>query len=391
MSSLRSEGKCELIKETMSRRGRIQATIKLQKTDRIPVAPHIGQFAVQHSGLSPYQALRKKDLLFESIWKLWVELGGWDAGETISPWLLMRTTPGAVKTAWQMHGTGADYVTEPQYIEREEITIKDYDKIINRGWSGFLEEFLPRTLGRSLSEVKELEERAIIQFKEEDKYWEERGVPLLYFSGTFAMTPMHILSPYRSFPQFTMDLFRCPEKVVAAMDAMVSDLIEITINNQKRCGVTAITIACERGNTDFYSPKFYERFDFPYLKRMVDAFVSEGFITLLFWESNWTQNLHYLKEMPKARCVLGTDGTTNLFKAKEILRNHMCIYGDVPPDLLQLGAPSDVEGYVKRLIDVVGDGGGFILSSGSWVPAKAKLENVRIMIDTAKRYLPRSW
>ncbi|MFC1944600.1 uroporphyrinogen decarboxylase family protein, partial [Chloroflexota bacterium] len=83
---------------------------------------------------------------------------------------------------------------------------------------------------------------------------------------------------------------------------------------------------------------------------------------------------------------LGSDGTTDIFKAKEILRDHMCILGNVPPDLLQLGTVHDVESYCKRLIDIVGEGGGFIMGTGSEVPTKAKFGNLKAMIDIVKTY-----
>ncbi len=43
----------------------------------------------------------------------------------------------------------------------------------------------------------------------------------------------------------------------------------------------------------------------------------------------------------------------------------------------------------KHLIDVVGRGGGFILSSGCEVPYNAKAENVAALIETGKTHLPR--
>jgi uroporphyrinogen-III decarboxylase len=39
-----------------------------------------------------------------------------------------------------------------------------------------------------------------------------------------------------------------------------------------------------------------------------------------------------------------------------------------------------------KLIQEVGEGGGFILSSGCSVPVDAKTENVKAMIDTAKKH-----
>ncbi len=86
--------------------------------------------------------------------------------------------------------------------------------------------------------------------------------------------------------------------------------------------------------------------------------------------------------------MLDLDGSTDIFKAKQLLSGHMCIMGDVPPGLLSLGSREQVVDYCKKLIDVVGADNGFILSSGCSVPINAKPENVRAMIDTAKTYYP---
>jgi uroporphyrinogen-III decarboxylase len=43
---------------------------------------------------------------------------------------------------------------------------------------------------------------------------------------------------------------------------------------------------------------------------------------------------------------------------------------------------------VRKLIDVVGEGNGFILSTGCDCPVDAKFENVKAMIDTGKSYHP---
>jgi uroporphyrinogen-III decarboxylase len=68
----------------------------------------------------------------------------------------------------------------------------------------------------------------------------------------------------------------------------------------------------------------------------------------------------------------------------------MCISGDVSAALLSLGTPEDVEEYCRRLIDKVGRGGGFILTTGCECPVDAKFENVKKIIDVAKEY-PGNW
>ncbi len=121
---------------------------------------------------------------------------------------------------------------------------------------------------------------------------------------------------------------------------------------------------------------------------MIEAFTKEGLITVTHLDTDYTKNLPYFKDLPPRKVVVELDSTSDIFKAKEILRGHCCIAGDVPAALTSLGTPEEVEAYCKKLIDVVGDGGGFILSTGCTCPADCKIENLQAMVDTAKSYRP---
>jgi uroporphyrinogen-III decarboxylase len=150
-------------------------------------------------------------------------------------------------------------------------------------------------------------------------------------------------------------------------------------------------LVLERGGCFYYPLRIFERFEFPYLKKMVEAFAAEGLLTVMHFDQDWTLNLPYLKELPKKKCICELDSTTDIFKAKEILGNHMCIMGDVPASITSIGTPAEMEAYCKKLIDLVGKGKtGFILSSGCTIPADAKFENFKVMVDTPKNYLPAS-
>jgi uroporphyrinogen-III decarboxylase len=60
----------------------------------------------------------------------------------------------------------------------------------------------------------------------------------------------------------------------------------------------------------------------------------------------------------------------------------MCISGDVPASLLSLGKADEVRDYCKRLIDEIGRGGGFMLTTGCECPIDVKPENLRAMVET---------
>ena len=75
---------------------------------------------------------------------------------------------------------------------------------------------------------------------------------------------------------------------------------------------------------------------------------------------------------------------TDMVKAKEVLGGHMCLYGDVPPDVLSLGTPEDVENVKKRIEGVGKDG--FILANDDMMPHDAPYENVKAIVDAREKY-----
>ncbi|MBW1797411.1 MAG: hypothetical protein JRJ21_03170, partial [Deltaproteobacteria bacterium] len=94
--------------------------------------------------------------------------------------------------------------------------------------------------------------------------------------------------------------------------------------------------------------------------------------------------LETIADIPKGKAVYWFE-RTDIFKAKEVLGDTVCIRGNVPLSIMCTGTPDDIKEYCKKLIDVVGKGGGFIMDS-STVMDDAKPENVKAMIDFTKEY-----
>ena len=132
------------------------------------------------------------------------------------------------------------------------------------------------------------------------------------------------------------------------------------------------------------SPEQFETFYWPTLKQLLLALIEEGLTPCPFFEGDCTSRLEHIAELPKGKLLVQLDAT-DMVKAKEILRDQVCIAGNVPLSLLQTGTPEDVKNYCKKLIDMVGKGGGFIMSP-SGVLDGPKPENLKAMIDYTKEY-----
>lgn len=132
------------------------------------------------------------------------------------------------------------------------------------------------------------------------------------------------------------------------------------------------------------SLKQFETFYWPTLKGLILGLIEAGLTPCPFFEGDYTSRLEYLLELPRGK-VLGHFDNSDMHKVKEVLGKKMCIMGNAPSSLLQTGTQQDVKDYCQKLIDVVGTGGGFILSPRSSID-EAKPENIKAMLDFTKEY-----
>jgi len=356
-----------------SRMARIKAAISLEQSDRTPVSVAMGyKFPCRYKGITQGQYFRDRSLGARAMLEVFDELGGWDivaggGGHT-------TRERNIVEAPMKIKVPGVDIPEDAviQWEEVEVITEDDYDRIIEVGWKQFMYDFYPTFRGWGVEEYhSRMDARAVREReaqKQAPKIWEEKGYPVL--SGGDVFTPLMMLSCCRSMVKFTMDLYRIPDKVEAVMDAMVDDLIEVCIESARATKISTSneiltnSLILERGGCAYYPLKIFERFELPYMKKMVEVFVDEGITPILHFDQDWILNMPYLKELPRGKCICQLDSRTDIFKTKDILKSHMCLMGDVSPTLLSLGTPQEVEEYCKKLIDVVGEDSGFIVGVG---------------------------
>jgi uroporphyrinogen-III decarboxylase len=131
-------------------------------------------------------------------------------------------------------------------------------------------------------------------------------------------------------------------------------------------------------------PRAVQKILLAYASELTVALINEGLVPYLFWEGTCTSRLEVIKDIPPGRAMYRFEAT-DMIKAKDILRDRVCIRGNVPISLLATGTPEDVKSYCKSLIDHVGKGGGFIMDAAAHV-TEAKPENLRAMFDFTKEY-----
>jgi uroporphyrinogen-III decarboxylase len=371
--------------ESMTPEERLWAAIRLEKPDRTPVVPTVlPEPAAGLTGLSQAQVASDNRLAVEAVFKVFDEYGGWE-----NPY-----PSGYIPIQLQAMGTQPMKVLIPgrdlsendpfQLDERDFLKPEDYQTIAESGFDTFYREDYLWRLGdierEQLPGILDELGAGGAMFVEECSRRNTRP----FFLG-HSLHPFFTLSLMRSLVRFTEDLYYNPEPVERALKRMTADLIPAQIETIKRSGINLWLFVEERAGGFFYPPAIFERFWWPYTRQVIDACWSEGIVTIFHLDQCWDKNIAYFKELPRGSAILELDSATDIFAAKEVLRGHLCLHGDVPAALLSIGKPEEVTAYCRRLIDQVGADGGFILGSGCSVPSNVKPENFRAMIETGKQ------
>ena len=388
------EGKTEMAAETMTSEERVWAAVKLERTDRVPLAilASAGPFA-RLAGLTPAEFYADEERASRAIDKTFEDVGGWDLdfASTAPSSLQAAKTLMTLVTGMKLAFPGVDLPEDYPYQASEEEVLKteDYDTLAEIGWREFMfQDYAFRLMDISPDELNNAMVELAPGYLRDMEKWKKRGVVCLYPVSLFVLHPFFRLSLGRSMVKFTEDLYYRPEGVERALKKLTEDFIADTIGGCRLSNSKFAYVVEERAGGFFYPPRIFERFWWPYTVQMVEAFHAEGIVTWFHLDTSWDKNISYFRQLPRGSAVLALDGTTDIFAAKEVLRDHLCLSGDVHPAMLSIGEPAEVEAYARRLIDEVGGDGGFILSSGCELPADVKLENLRAMIQTGKIYEP---
>lgn len=362
---------------------RLEAAIRLEPTGTVPVSLHVAYFSARFAGITAQEWLFDLKKQRQALLETYERLGGWDTApveaynaRTISLRNLMKVRlPGIDLAADVAH----------QLVEEPLMTVEDYDLVIDKGYPALLDALSARLCpGLDPDELRAVRDEELVESRERRVIWAARGVPVLSGGGTSGAYSRFAAT--RSMKEFMIDLHRRPEKVKQAIAVATPHVIATVKAQVKASGVRRATVPSSRENGAFISPRQFEEISFPAMKQTVEALVEDGITPIFHFDQDWVLNLPYLRQFPKKKCILQLDGFTDIFKTKEVLGDHMCIMGDVPPTMLALGTPEQVTDYCKTLIDRVGEGGGFILAAGCQVPIDAKPENVQAMLDTARTY-----
>lgn len=217
----------------------------------------------------------------------------------------------------------------------------------------------------------------------ENKY----SIPRVMDTSTAVFLPAEIFSSaLRGIKGFSIDMRRNPDGILAASDAYFKincvAKIEAQVQADTSMNVFEGGLALLAYST--MTPKQFDRFYWPYLKKYADALTGAGKPVFLYCESTMERFSDFFAEYPKGSLILSPE-LDDLFTIREKVPG-ACLVGGIHTDVLGHGSPQDTVDLPKKMIDGLGEG--YILSTYKMVSFKndCKRENLLALSKFVKEY-----
>jgi hypothetical protein len=399
----------------------LKDVVQLKKPARIPVCPNVGFYPFVYAGVTAEEAMYDYEKLSFALQKYHTDFlpDSLSSAPIYGPGKVFEILDYKLYR-WPGHGVPA--TTPYQCIEAEYMKADEYDHFLKDPSDFFMRAYLPRIFGalepwKMLSPLTDILELpfmggymvpvGIPPVQESFKKFLEAGLAAMEWIqaavgadgatisrhgippliGGFTKAPFDTLGDtLRGTRAIMLDMYRQPKKLLAALDKLVPMAIEMGVRSTTNNGHPIAFIPLHKGADGFMSDKDFKTFYWPTLKAVILGLIEEGVVPYMFVEGGYNQRLDVIADpdIPKGTTIWIFD-QTDMLEVKKRFAGWACFGGNVPVSLLKAGTVQQVEDAVKKLIDEVGQDGGYILSTGA-VLDDAKPENLHALIDTGKTY-----
>jgi uroporphyrinogen-III decarboxylase len=384
------------------RLSRYVKAMRNEKPDRIPIRPFVAEFTAKYAGYTIQEVTQDYQKAFAAARKCAADFD-WDAvvGNMVYGWsgltqaigLKYYATPGVDLPP----DTGFQYLEPPQ--DSAWMRPEEYDLLIEDPTGYLFNVWLPRVS----ADVSPMGQPT--SFRNNLSFLKGGMAMLSYFngfgtqaallrseSGTVSAiagilkAPLDILADkLRGYVGLVADLFRQPDKVLAACDALAPHLLHVALSGADPNKNVPIGLWLHRGCVPFLSPPQFEKFYWPTLKWIIQELWAHGHQTLMYAEGEWNANLKWIAELPDLSVIYHVD-RGDIFEVHRAVGHKFCLSGGVPNDLLAFGQPDDVRAHCKKVIDGVARDGGYIMDASAIMQDDTKVENLRAMTEFTREY-----
>ena len=400
---------------------RINKAIRLEPTDRVPLAPFFASW-VQRSQGSSY-----RDIYYDQETAGKAAVAFYTSHPMVDCSYGARFTSGRANEIAQSQmidwpgrpGTKVNMYSSHQVLEREFMTQEEYPEMLGDFTGFMLRKYIPRaypalkafekikitpTVVLNTSMLAPLYSPEIQQAYQvlgqiaaadaecaaiSNRYsamLAEAGFPSMFTGGSEA--PYDILGDYF---RGTMGIFEdlMEEETMDYVEQACYMFADQQIANLQyfryvNLPVRRVFFPLHKGMDGFMSEKQFERLYWKPLKKIIMALIDMDVTPYIYGEGPYDSRLEMLTDVPRGK-VLYHFEKVNMKRAKEILGGIACISGNLPVSEIEFGKKETVVNMTRKLLDDCMPGGGYIFDFDGSLE-NAKPENLDAMFETLDLY-----
>jgi MtaA/CmuA family methyltransferase len=206
----------------------------------------------------------------------------------------------------------------------------------------------------------------------------------LFVRGNCDQAPFSLASMIRGSQNWMLDLMVAEESQITGLLQYCTDISCQFIRLMAQTGADMVSNGDSVSGPEMISPDMYVKYALPYEKKLVELAHSLGKPYVLHICGNTDTILDSM-------LTSGADGVeldykTDAVKARDTLRDQVTFIGNIDPSgILALGSPQDVRFKTRELLDTFSGVNRFILNAGCALPSTTPPENIRTMIEVARK------
>lgn len=399
---------------------RIKDIVQLKKPDRVPCTPMADAYMAEYGGIAYGDMFYDAEKAAQAIIKFHRDFQP-DYSSVPIVCGKMYERLGMKTYLWP--GGGLPMSTKSyQMVDRDYMRADEYDQLIDNPEGFFLRTYMPRaftalegwrmlptffnamefpivpmlTGALAASQVREAFEAFLeagqiaAEYMDATAKVKEEVVGNLGMPGTIGglwKVPYDIIGDtMRGTKGIMLDVYRQPDKVLAACERLVPISIQLGVEGAKMSGVPIVIGVLHKGDDTFMSDKQFRKFYWPYFKQVMLGLIHEGIVAGALVEGHYNTRLDIIAEsgLPEGKTFWQFD-QTDMLAVKKKFGSWACFGGNVPASMLLTSTPQGIRDYCRNLIDSVGQDGGYFLAPGADIDV-ATAENMHAFIDVAREY-----
>lgn len=190
----------------------------------------------------------------------------------------------------------------------------------------------------------------------------------------------------RSMPELMIDMLEAPEWVDDLLDAIMTFNMGI-LEEALRYDIDGVMFGDDWGQQQglLFGPALWGRFIKPRIARMYDAVKKTGRAVFIHCCGRVQELLPELIDLGLDVFNPFQPEVMDPYEMKRLYGDRLAFYGGLSVQrLLPYGTPRQIRDEVIRLMDKIGEGGGFIISSSHDLTGDIPLENMVALIETVR-------